>query len=261
MPEPGRPDPGRPEPGQHREPDARSRARRALSAVPGRGQVVVAVLLGLLGFAAAVQITAIDSDDDFAGARRDDLVQLLQTLSAAQDRATRQLGDLENTRDALQASSDQRQTALDAARRQLESLRLLAGQVAATGPGVVITIQDPDGNVASRTLLNVVEELRDAGGEAIEVNNTARVVAQTWFGEGPDPADAALVVDGEPVSAPYVLEVIGDPGTLADAVQFPGGLDDEVTALGGTVAVTQSDSLQIESLTTARDTGFAEPST
>lgn len=245
------------------QPSTEPARRRASGAIrrPGRGQLVVAVLLALLGFAAAVQVRSLRVDDDFAGARRGDLVQLLQTLSAAQTRAARQLNELQATRDALEASTDQRAAALEDARRQLEVLQLLSGQVAATGPGVAITIKDPGGNIGARTLLNAVGELRDAGAEAIEINNSVRVVAQTWFGEGPDPADPSLSVDGRTVSAPYVIEAIGSPQTLAEAVTFPGGLADEAEALGGTVAVTELDSIQIESLAPAPDPDYAEPAT
>ncbi len=238
---------------------ARTRVRGALLGRPSRGQAVVAVLLAVLGFAAATQVSAIRSDDDFTGARRDELVQLLQTLAAAQDRVELQLAELEDTRDSLQLSTDQRQTALDEARRELDALRLLSGQVGATGPGVVITIQDPDGNVGDVSLLNVVEELRDAGAEAIEINNTVRVVAQTWFRTGPDPAEPSLVVDGQTLKPPYVLEAIGASDVLATVVGFPGGLRDEVEALGGTVTVTEIETLQIQSLAVERELDFAAP--
>ena len=241
--------------------EPRTRALGALLGRPGRGQAVVAVLLALLGFAAAVQVRVVDSDSAYTGARRDDLVELLQTLSAAQDRAEAQLAELEDTRLALQASSDQRQTALEEAQVQLDALQLLSGQVAATGPGVRITVADADGTVGAATLLNAVEELRDAGAEAIEINNVARVVAQTWFGDGRPSAGAALVVDERTVTAPYVIEAIADPATLAEAVTFPGGLTDEVEALGGTVTVAQAEALQVESLAPERTTEYAEPTT
>lgn len=240
---------------------ALQRVARSVVARPSRGQAVVGVLLAVLGFAAAVQVSEVDSDDAYSGTRREDLVQLLQSLSVAQDRAAGRLADLEETRDALQLSTEQRQAALLESQERLDSLRLLSGQVAAVGPGVRITIDDPDGTVGAATLLNAVEELRDSGAEAIEVNEAARVVAQTWFGDGPDPADASLVVDSRTVSAPYVVEVIGDPATLAEATAFPGGLTDEAEALGGTVSVVTSDELRVESLAPARATSFAEPVT
>ncbi|CAN5747242.1 DUF881 domain-containing protein [soil metagenome] len=240
---------------------ALDRTRRALTARPSRSHAVVGVLLALLGFAGAVQVSEVRSDEAYAGTRRDDLIQLLQSLSIAQSRAADQLTELEQTRDALQVSSAQRQAALAESQERLDALRLLSGRTAAVGPGVTITIKDPDGTVAAATLLNAVEELRDSGAEAIEVNDAARVVAQTWFADGDDPGDATLVVDSRNVSAPYVVEAIGDPATLVTAVAFPGGLTDEVEALGGTVSIVKSDELQIESLAPERAATFAEPIT
>jgi len=251
----------RPAPSPRTPPDGRRRLLGALRAHPSRGQAVAGVLLALLGFAAAVQVNAVRSDTPYAGARRDDLVQLLQSLSAAQDRAASQLAELEDTRDALEESTDQRATALQEAKSQLEALQILSGTVGATGPGIRITIRDPDGTVGARTLLNAVEELRDAGAEAVEINDDARVVAQTYLSDGADLTDGELIVDGRPVRAPYVLEAIGSTETLSEAVVFPGGLTDEVEALGGTVTVETSDEIEIASLAPEPDTEFVEPST
>ena len=67
--------------------------------------------------------------------------------------------------------------------------------------------------------------MRDAGAEVIEVNNTIRVVASTWFG-----SDArGLVIDGKPVSRPITLEVIGEPHSLEEAARFRGGIVSEIT--------------------------------
>ncbi len=241
--------------------DGRTRLRAALRTRPGRGQAVAGVLLALLGFAAAVQVSHVRSDDPYSGARRDDLVQLLQTLADAQDRAAEQLSELQDTRDALEESTDQSAAALEEAERQLAALRILSGAVGATGPGVEITIDDPDGTVGARTLLNAIEELRDAGAEAIEINDEARVVAQTYLTDGADLTDGELVIGGRTVSAPYVVDAIGDTDTLAEAVVFRGGLTDEVVALGGTVTVDKPDEIEITSLAPEPDTEFAEPST
>ena len=241
--------------------DGRSVLLGAVRSRPGRGQVVAGVLLALLGFAAAVQVNVVNSDTPYAGARRDDLLQLLQSLSAAQDRAARQFDQLQESQDALQDSTDQRAAALEEARRELDALEILAGTAGAVGPGVVVTIDDPTGTVGAATLLNAIEELRDAGAEAIEVNDSARVVAQTALGDGADLTDGELVVGAETVEAPYVIEAIGAPETLSEAVVFPGGLTDEVEALGGTVTVDTPDQIQITALAPEAADDFLEPST
>ena len=47
----------------------------------------------------------------------------------------------------------------------------------ATGPGIVLTISDPERKVDAPTMLDTVQELRDAGAEAIQIDDV-RVVAE-----------------------------------------------------------------------------------
>ncbi len=233
----------------------RSRVRAGLASRPSRGQAAVAVLLALLGFAAAVQVRSNTEGGNYPGARRGDLAQLLDSLDAAQQRAQKQIAELEATKLQLESSSSKNVTALQQARQEAANLAILAGTVPATGPGVVIRIDDPDGAVGAATMLNAVEELRDAGAEAIEIDNTARVVAQTYFADN----GGSISVDGEPVSPPYVIDAIGSAATLAVAVNFPGGLADEVKALGGTVEVQQETQVDITSVAQQPSPEYASP--
>ena len=222
---------------------------------PGRAQIIVAVLLATLGFAAIVQVRLTRSDDTFGGARRDDLVELLDSLSGASDRAQQQIDDLKRTRVDLLTSSQRRQAAIAEAQDRLSVLQILTGTVAAEGPGVTVTIQDPKGAVTAASLLNGIDELRDAGAEAIEVNDTLRVVASTAFTD----AGGVLTGDGIELRAPYVIDVIGSSHTLSEAVTFPGGLTDEIERLGGQVGVTESDLVQVGSLHTVDSPQYSQP--
>ena len=91
--------------------------------------------------------------------------------------AQAEISDLQQTQRDLQSSADANQVALDEARRQVETWASWPGTLPAVGQGVRITIDDPSGAVGSSTLVNAIEELRDAGAEAIELNDRVRVVA------------------------------------------------------------------------------------
>jgi uncharacterized protein YlxW (UPF0749 family) len=217
--------------------------RSAFGLHVSRSQLVVGVLLATLGFAAVVQVRSTHSDSDYAGARRQDLVLLLSSVESAAQRTQAEIANLERTRRALEHSSHRTQTAVLQARRELQVLGVLAGTVPVAGPGVRITIGDPSGSVGAASLLNALEELRDAGAEAIEISSV-RVVAQTALVD----TAAGVRVGGTVVRPPYVIDAIGAPHTLAEAVVFPGGLQAEVKALGGSVAVQEEGSLRIDSL-------------
>jgi uncharacterized protein YlxW (UPF0749 family) len=233
----------------------RQRLLRGLTGRPSRGQLIVAALLCILGVAAATQIRLTRSNDDFSGQRREDLVDLLDSLSSANDRARTQLDDLEQTRTELQSSSKRRQAAVQEGQNRLAVLGILSGSLAATGPGVTITVNDPDGTVSAATLLDGVEELRDAGAEAIEINDSVRVVASTSFTDG----DGGVVVDSKTVRPPYVIDAIGGSHTLSEAVIFRGGFRDSVERDGGTLDVHEADVVEVGSLHPIQQPEYAQP--
>ena len=223
---------------------------------PSRGQAVVGVLLAVLGFAGVVQVQANDRDQNFVGARQSDLIALISTLALATDRAEAEIAELEETRESLQDDADSTQTALAVARERVETLGILAGTVPAVGPGVRVTVESRTGTLGTDQLLNGLEELRNAGAEAIEINDTVRVVAQTGLVDSPT---EGLLIDGNPVQAPYVIEVIGDPYTLSTALDFDGGFIEEVEAVDGVVRVEELDAVEIASTSRVPEPTFAEP--
>ena len=245
------------DPADTRARDGRTRLLQALRSPGSRGQAVVALLLGVLGFAAVVQVRATAQDDEFTGARQADLIALITTLTLATDRAAADITELQQTRDSLRDESAATRTALDLARERVETLSVLAGTVPAVGPGVRLTVADADGGASIGTdqLLEGIQELRDAGAEAIEVDRRVRVVAQT----GIEDASGGLVVDGVRLRPPYVLDVIGDRDTLATAVQFQGGFADAVEAVGGELTIEPRDEVAVEAVREPPDLQYAEP--
>jgi uncharacterized protein YlxW (UPF0749 family) len=233
--------------------------RRLLRALlrPGKGQIIAAVLLLALGYAAVTQVRAHGQSDSYAGARQSDLVTLLNSLSLATSRMQREVSRLTETRDSLQTDSNSKQTALDLAKQQASTLAIIAGTVPVVGPGVRVTIHDSASVVSVESLLNGVSELRDAGAEAIAINGT-RVVASTAFEQD---NEGHLVVGGSPLQSPYVIDVIGDPQTLKSAVSFEGGFAFEVRAAGARLNVQTSDAIEIAAVVTVAPAQYATPST
>ncbi len=223
-----------------RPPTGLARLRRSFFA-PSRGQVVVALLVGVLAFAAVTQARLTGSDDTYAGLREAELVQALNGLQAASRKNERDITDLETTRDQLRSSTQRRTTALDQARQEVATLGVLAGTVPASGPGIRVSVTDPKGDLTLNHLLDGVEELRNAGVEAMEINDRVRVIAQTSFEDDPE----GVRVDGVLLKPPYVIDAIGDPDTLAGALDFQGGFIDDVKADSGTVVVKKPDTVKV----------------
>jgi uncharacterized protein YlxW (UPF0749 family) len=131
---------------------------------------------------------------------------------------------------------------------------VLAGTVPASGPGIRVTVDDPTGELSLNHLLDGVEELRNAGVEAIEMNDRVRVVAQTSFEDDPD----GVRVDGVVLKAPYIIDAIGSPETLAGALQFQGGFADDVELESGSVSIEKADRIEVSVTTTPAEPQYAE---
>ncbi|MFC5268633.1 DUF881 domain-containing protein [Kribbella qitaiheensis] len=224
---------------------------------PSRGQAIVAVVLALVACVAVVQVRVNRADDGYQNARREDLIAILDGLGQNTRRLESEITELEARKNTLSSSADKAQTAREQAEQQVRVLGILAGTLPAQGPGVRITLNDPDGKMTSSNLLDAIEELRDAGAEAIQINGAVRVVAST------DLIDDApgVKVDGEKVGSPYVIEAIGESHNLAEAANFPGGLVSEVTGpqIGGTAEVVELPSVQITALHAPDEHRYARP--
>lgn len=235
-------------------PSGLARLRRSFFS-PSRGQAVVAVLVGLLAFAAVTQARLTGKDDTYAGLRQAELIQALNGLQSASRKAERDISQLEATRDRLRSSTQRRTTALEQARKELRTLGVLAGTLPATGPGIRVTVQDPKGDLSLNHLLDGVEELRNAGVEAIEFNDRVRVIAQTSFEDDPD----GVRVDGVVLRPPYVIDAIGDPDTLAGALTFQEGFADDVKLDSGSVSVKKEDRIKVTVTRTPSKPRYAQP--
>jgi uncharacterized protein YlxW (UPF0749 family) len=232
------------------------RVRRSLLH-PGRGQIIAAVIMFVVGLGGVMQIRINASDDTYTTARREDLIQLLDGLGAESRRLESEISELEQTRTSLRSGADTQRVAREEAQKRVEELSILAGTAPAVGPGIRMRIADPEGKVDAAVLLDAVEEMRDAGAEVIEVNDTIRIVGSSWFG-----ADShGLLIDGTPVSRPVTFEVIGDPHSLEEAARFRGGIVSEITGakIGGQVQIDQDTRIVVESLHPAAANQYAQP--
>lgn len=231
----------------------RDRLRGALLR-PTRGQLIVAVLLAVLGFAAVTQVRFNEVDNSYGSLREQDLIDVLNGLAGTSQRAEAEIARLERTRDDLLSDSGAREAALVQAQEEADTLAILAGLVPVTGPGIRLTVTEQGTSVEVQDMVDTFQELRTAGAEAIQVNGQVRVVARTAVAD----ADGGLLIGDQLVTSPYVIDVIGEPHTLSAAVEFPSGPRDLFEEDGATVEVEELSSVDIESVVKLPRTEYAE---
>ncbi|MFE5797517.1 DUF881 domain-containing protein [Streptomyces sp. NPDC056503] len=220
-----------------------------------RAQLVVALLLACLGFGLAIQVSSTSEGSALRGARQEDLVRILDELDDRTQRLEDEKARLEKQRSELESSSDQAEEARRQTAEKERQLGILAGTVAAEGPGITLTVTDPVGAVESDMLLDAIQELRAAGAEAIQVDGV-RVVANSYFTGGGDD----MRIDGTPVTAPYVFKVIGKPEDLEPALNIPGGVVQTLEKEQATATVERSAKIVVDALRPVKRPDYARSS-
>ncbi len=130
--------------------------------------------------------------------------------------ANLKLRDEVNALQAKLADANQQGDSLPALVAELNRLKLVNGLLEVTGPGVVITL---DGPMSAIELQDLVNELKNAGAEAIALNGQRLIVRSVIIS-----TDAGVSVDSTPISRPFVFQALGDPDTLLAAMTRKGGL-------------------------------------
>ena len=175
----------------------------------------LALVLGVL------VVSQFRSREAFSRSLEQETPESLATLIASLNDRNRQLReqifDLRLSLERTQGSVAGGQGAIDESERQLAQLEVFSGRSAVTGPGIVVRVE---GQFDERALSDLVNEMRNAGAEAIAVND-ARVGPRTWFGPGPS---GSLEVDGVAVRGPWSVQAIGDADTLYVAMTRTGGI-------------------------------------
>lgn len=182
----------------------------------------VAVLCAALGFTLVAQVRAADVlGERLAAEREEDLARILSDLSAESDRLQIEITELRLLLIEFENSQESEQLALRTLERRLDDLRILAGTATAEGEGLAVTIDDPAGQVGQELLVDVVQELRDAGAEVIAINGTRLVVSSAFT-----TINRRLLLDDTMLIPPYRVLAIGPSETMLNAISIPGGAID-----------------------------------
>jgi uncharacterized protein YlxW (UPF0749 family) len=126
---------------------------------------------------------------------------LLEEIFALESRRTRLRGDLTTGQGDPQELE-----------RETTRLRIVNGTVGVHGAGIVLRL---DGSLYDFELQDTINNLRNAGAEALSLNSH-RIVGRTAIrGQAGD-----LRIDGLQARSPFVLKVIGEAQALYDAAQL-----------------------------------------
>ena len=176
---------------------------------------IVAVFLGLLA------VTQIQVQDVYSRSLEAEtpasLTTVIANLAERNNSLREEIFDLRLRTEAAREEATSGKGTLTEAQRQLQQLQVFAASTAVHGDGISVKV---DGGFDDSALSDLVNELRNAGAEAIAVNGV-RVGPRSWFGIRPD---GALTIDGTALPGPWSVRAIGAPEVMYVAMTRTGGI-------------------------------------
>lgn len=223
---------------------------------PLRRLVAPTIVAVLLGMVLAIQVRT--------HGKVQQAVQQTRVTEATLD----QLVSVMREQDRLRAERSRLSEVLSrhALRRQIDEQLASAGLEVVTGDGVLVVMADPGIDltaapvatyrVSVEDILLVLNELRAAGAEAISINGV-RLTALTRISR--QSGNSPLVVDGQVLTGPVIIEAVGDPQVLISSLTMRGGVI-SVLERWIQIGVREAKDLVIEPLPAIPEYRYARPS-
>jgi uncharacterized protein YlxW (UPF0749 family) len=162
-----------------------------------RSQLLVAAVAFLLGVLVVVQIRAQAGGDRLASLSAQDLTFLVANLNTENDRLRSEVGGLQRQLETLELGGSRGASSVADIRADLERIRVWAGLDPVAGDGITISVRGP---IGAPDVEDVINELRNAGAEAIAVDDI-RVVTGTVIGGLP----GSISIDDTPLHDPFTI--------------------------------------------------------
>jgi uncharacterized protein YlxW (UPF0749 family) len=204
---------------------------------------VIALFLGVLA------VTQIQAQEVYSRSLQLEtpasLTTLIANLSERNNAIREESLDLRRRADTARDAIANGRGSLVESERQLGQLKVFAGMSAVTGGGITVRIE---GTFDERALSDLVNELRNAGAEAIAVNSV-RVGPRSHFGATPE---RVLTVDSAAVRGPWQVRAVGSTEVMYIAMTRTGGIigQFELIYKGTRFSVSRDGALEVPALAT-----------
>jgi uncharacterized protein YlxW (UPF0749 family) len=204
-----------------------------------RSQIALTLVALALGFLVVLQIRAQNGGAELANRSAQELTVIVANLNTRNDQLRTEIATLEKEAGDLQSAQSRGQTSVDQLRDDLARIRAWTGLLPVEGRGVRVRI---DGPIHAGAVDDVLNELRNAGAEAISIAGVRYVPGVVVTGQ-----PGALSVAGHDTPGSLEIDAIGDPGALAGTLTRTGGLVAQLGATepGAAISVEPADRLDL----------------
>jgi len=209
------------------------------------GRLAVGAVLLILGFLVVAQLRSQAADQGLAGLSVQELTELVANVTTRNNQLREEIQSLARQRESVGTAVQHGDTSLVQIRSDLNRVLGWSGALGVTGAGVRVSV---DGALAGDAVEQLLNELRNAGAEAISIGGI-RIVPGVVVAGPPD----ALTVAGNPWSGPLEILAIGHPEALAGSLARAGGPIAQLAVRYPEVTVTVNDADLLKIPPTDRD--------
>ncbi len=227
-----------------------------------KNKIVVSVIIGLmcfiLVFTMFIQFNTIEQTDlaNIATMRETELREELAKWNTRYEELYARYQEDEVKKQEYQNSLGTDTEASDLLENELNETNILLGLTDVTGPGIIVTLSNNSNkNIDAYDLLELVNELRLAGAEAISINDE-RIIAMSDI---VDINYSFIVVNGNRISSPYVVKAIGNQTYLESGLTAKeyGYMDNIIKGNGKTATLERADNIEIPKFTGKLEMNYA----
>ena len=200
--------------------------------------VLVAVMLMQFRTVEQTDITEIEN------MRESELRSALVDWKTKYEEINTQLADVNDKIAEYQKTINGHEESSKVVNEELKESNILIGKTDVYGPGVIVTLTDTDeSQYTAEDLLDLVNELRYAGAEAISINGI-RVLANTDIVDLFD--YSCIGINLQRAQSPYVVKAIGDRDYISSVLNLKGsGSIDRYKKLGRSVSLEEENKVEI----------------
>lgn len=183
--------------------------------------VVVFIVCIVLVSVMLMQFRTIEQTDitEIENMRESELRTALSEWKTKYEEVATQLEETNNRIEEYNQTIEDNEAASELIDEELKESNILVGKTDVYGEGIVVTLGDGNGQVEAYDLIDLVNELRYAGAEAISINEV-RVLSTT------DIIDMGgytyIMVNLQRIQGPYVVKAIGDKDYMSTILNLKG---------------------------------------
>lgn len=213
--------------------------------------IVVSIILGVF-ISIQLKVISLENNGMTTSKKGEQLALELKSLRKEEEELKEEIDEIKESINKYKGSEEE--NSKDSILSEIEKYEILAGYTDVVGKGIEVKIKTTNSPIGDETgksiiynydlLLSLINKLNSAQANAISINGE-RIVSSTYFHLKSD----KLYINDVQIDEPFTIKAIGNPDTLASALQIKYGIVWELEKYyGATVEIEKKGDVKINGI-------------